>query len=159
MFLTSFFYSSSPSASERKNRKNGKPFPHEDDLDHGGGYRETSLQPDKRPDEYLAEIERDLAGRSLMSRLVQGDVGSGKTIIAFLAMILAGGKRLSVRAHGADRSPGKAALRGFSESGERAGADESGPCFLPAPPPRRKNGKYTGRSKAGPRTSLSGPTP
>ena len=36
------------------------------------------------------EIERDLAGRSLMSRLVQGDVGSGKTIIAFLAMILAG---------------------------------------------------------------------
>ena len=36
------------------------------------------------------EIERDLAGRSMMSRLVQGDVGSGKTIIAFLAMILAG---------------------------------------------------------------------
>lgn len=36
------------------------------------------------------EIERDLAGRSLMSRLVQGDVGSGKTIIAFLAIILAG---------------------------------------------------------------------
>ena len=36
------------------------------------------------------EIERDLAGRSLMSRLVQGDVCSGKTIIAFLAMILAG---------------------------------------------------------------------
>ena len=36
------------------------------------------------------EIERDLAGRSLMSRLVQGDVGSGKTIIAFLAMIIAG---------------------------------------------------------------------
>lgn len=35
------------------------------------------------------EIERDLAGRGLMSRLVQGDVGSGKTIIAFLAMILA----------------------------------------------------------------------
>lgn len=34
------------------------------------------------------EIERDLSGRSLMSRLVQGDVGSGKTILAFLAMIL-----------------------------------------------------------------------
>ena len=34
------------------------------------------------------EIERDLAGQSLMSRLVQGDVGSGKTILAFLAMIL-----------------------------------------------------------------------
>ena len=35
------------------------------------------------------EVERDLAGQSLMSRLIQGDVGSGKTILAFLAMILA----------------------------------------------------------------------
>ena len=35
------------------------------------------------------EIERDLSGQALMSRLVQGDVGSGKTIIAFLAMMLA----------------------------------------------------------------------
>lgn len=34
------------------------------------------------------EIERDLSGHKLMSRLVQGDVGSGKTVIAFLAMIL-----------------------------------------------------------------------
>ena len=34
------------------------------------------------------EIERDLSGHKLMSRLVQGDVGSGKTVIAFLAMLL-----------------------------------------------------------------------
>ena len=34
------------------------------------------------------EIERDLAGRTMMSRRVQGDVGSGKTILAFLAMFL-----------------------------------------------------------------------
>ena len=34
------------------------------------------------------EIECDLAGRTMMSRLVQGDVGSGKTILAFLAMFL-----------------------------------------------------------------------
>lgn len=34
------------------------------------------------------EIERDLSGHRLMSRLVQGDVGSGKTILAFLAMIM-----------------------------------------------------------------------
>ncbi|BFL47173.1 ATP-dependent DNA helicase RecG [Lactonifactor longoviformis] len=36
------------------------------------------------------EIERDMTGHTLMNRLVQGDVGSGKTILAFLAMILAG---------------------------------------------------------------------
>lgn len=35
------------------------------------------------------EIERDLAGERLMSRLLQGDVGSGKTVIAFLAMVMA----------------------------------------------------------------------
>lgn len=35
------------------------------------------------------EIEKDLKGEKLMARLVQGDVGSGKTIIAFLAMIMA----------------------------------------------------------------------
>ncbi|MDO4619567.1 MAG: ATP-dependent DNA helicase RecG [Lachnospiraceae bacterium] len=33
------------------------------------------------------EIEKDLAGKRLMNRLVQGDVGSGKTILTFLAAI------------------------------------------------------------------------
>ena len=36
-----------------------------------------------------SEIERDLCGSTVMSRLLQGDVGSGKTILAFLSMILA----------------------------------------------------------------------
>ena len=35
------------------------------------------------------EIEADLSSGKLMQRLVQGDVGSGKTIIAFLAMAMA----------------------------------------------------------------------
>lgn len=35
----------------------------------------------------LEEIRIDLRGRKVMQRLVQGDVGSGKTIIAFLAML------------------------------------------------------------------------
>lgn len=35
------------------------------------------------------EMEKDLASDRLMNRLIQGDVGSGKTILAFLAMIMA----------------------------------------------------------------------
>ena len=34
------------------------------------------------------EIRRDLTGGFVMSRLLQGDVGSGKTILAFLALLL-----------------------------------------------------------------------
>lgn len=36
------------------------------------------------------EIKADMQGLHVMSRLVQGDVGSGKTIVAFLALLLAG---------------------------------------------------------------------
>lgn len=34
----------------------------------------------------LADVKRDMRGPFVMQRLIQGDVGSGKTIIAFLAM-------------------------------------------------------------------------
>lgn len=37
------------------------------------------------------EISHDLQGEKLMSRLIQGDVGSGKTILAFLALLTAWG--------------------------------------------------------------------
>lgn len=36
------------------------------------------------------EIKADMQGSFVMSRLVQGDVGSGKTVVAFLALLLAG---------------------------------------------------------------------
>lgn len=36
------------------------------------------------------EIVRDMTGPGMMSRLIQGDVGSGKTILAVLALIMAG---------------------------------------------------------------------
>ena len=36
------------------------------------------------------EIKKDLTGEHVMSRLVQGDVGSGKTILAVLSLVMAG---------------------------------------------------------------------
>lgn len=35
------------------------------------------------------ELQRDLAGERVMSRLIQGDVGSGKTVVALLALVCA----------------------------------------------------------------------
>ncbi len=35
----------------------------------------------------LSEIQNDLSGPYVMNRLIQGDVGSGKTIVAFLALL------------------------------------------------------------------------
>lgn len=40
------------------------------------------------------EIQGDMTGPRVMARLVQGDVGSGKTILAFLSMLLAAGNGL-----------------------------------------------------------------
>ncbi len=38
-----------------------------------------------------ADIEKEMTGRRVMTRLVQGDVGSGKTIVAFLALLMCAG--------------------------------------------------------------------
>jgi ATP-dependent DNA helicase RecG len=43
----------------------------------------------KAQSDALAEIKRDLASHERMLRLLQGDVGSGKTIVAFLSMVMA----------------------------------------------------------------------
>ena len=39
------------------------------------------------------EIEQDLSKEFSMNRMIQGDVGSGKTIIAFLALLMTAANR------------------------------------------------------------------
>jgi ATP-dependent DNA helicase RecG len=46
-----------------------------------------TLTPDQ--DEVIAEIARDLAKTTPMNRLLQGDVGAGKTVVALYAMLMA----------------------------------------------------------------------
>ena len=56
------------------------------------------------------EIGHDLKRTMPMQRLLQGDVGSGKTIIAALAALQAIESRTAGRVHGADRNSRRAAL-------------------------------------------------
>ena len=73
---------------ERKN-----PRPMHDETREGESWCRRLLQtlPFSLTDEQdraWKEIRADLTGPLLMNRLVQGDVGSGKTILAFLALVL-----------------------------------------------------------------------
>ncbi|AWI50375.1 ATP-dependent DNA helicase RecG [Actinobacillus porcitonsillarum] len=58
------------------------------------------FQPTQAQSRVTADIERDLAQHSPMMRLVQGDVGSGKTLVAALAALLAidNGKQVALMA-------------------------------------------------------------
>ena len=56
----------------------------------------------------MAEIAADMARPQPMNRLLQGDVGSGKTVVAVYAMLLAVAHRLPGRADGAHGSAGPA---------------------------------------------------
>ena len=59
----------------------------------------------------LAVIVADMAGPFPMHRLLQGDVGSGKTVVALAALLAAVQSGHQGALDGADRGPGRAALR------------------------------------------------
>ncbi len=72
---------------KRENKKSGwvmRPSPEVDRLKNSLPYRLTGAQ-----EKVLGEVEADLCGGQVMNRLIQGDVGSGKTIIAVIALLLA----------------------------------------------------------------------
>src|SRR5208282_2357881 len=59
-----------------------------------GALRQEALarfghKPTRSQERAVAEIDADLASRRRMLRLLQGDVGSGKTLVALMAMLRA----------------------------------------------------------------------
>lgn len=57
-------------------------------MDHRKCHGKSSYRLTQAQMQVWTQVEQDLKGNQLMSRLIQGDVGSGKTILAFLAMIM-----------------------------------------------------------------------
>lgn len=71
---------------KREGQKSGyvmKPSPETDAFQKALPYRLTASQ-----ERTWEEIKQDLSGGLAMNRLIQGDVGSGKTIIAILALLM-----------------------------------------------------------------------
>jgi len=76
-----------------------------------------------RNNAWCGEIAHDLARAVPMHRLLQGDVGSGKTVVAALAAAHVHRRGLAMRADGAHRNFGRAAFRQTDGlAGARAGA-------------------------------------
>ncbi len=54
-----------------------------------GAYMPQAGRTEEAQKRVLKEIRKDVQGNAQMNRLLQGDVGSGKTLVAFLSMLMA----------------------------------------------------------------------
>lgn len=73
----------------RKNKIKGYVFEHVGDYFNDFYKNHLPFDLTKAQKRVLKEIRKDVASKAHMNRLLQGDVGSGKTIVALLTMLLA----------------------------------------------------------------------
>lgn len=74
---------------QRKRKIKGFPFEKVGSLFHDFYHTHLPFQLTQAQKRVLKEIRNDLGSRAQMNRLLQGDVGSGKTIVALMSMLLA----------------------------------------------------------------------
>ena len=88
----------------------------------------------------VAEIRADLAAPKRMLRLLQGDVGSGKTVVALLAMAARRRGGTAGGADGADRNPRPPAFRAHAPArrGRRACGSRCSPAATRRPSAARR---------------------
>ncbi len=106
--------------------------------------------------EAMREIEADMGAPRRMLRLLQGDVGSGKTVVALLAMAIAVEVRRASRLDGADRS-----ARAPASGNDRAAGRKGRPAHRPADGARegpRPQGRAGAPRRAATSTSSSART-
>ena len=73
----------------RKHKIKGHPFTHVGDLFSNFFQNHLPFELTTAQKRVLKEIRNDMGKPAQMNRLLQGDVGSGKTIVAFMSMLLA----------------------------------------------------------------------
>jgi len=73
----------------RTKRLKGYPFPKIDTHFNNFYYNHIPFELTGAQKRVLKEIRRDVQSEAQMNRLLQGDVGSGKTLVAFLSMLIA----------------------------------------------------------------------
>ena len=73
----------------RKNKNKGYPFEKVDEYFNNFYNKHLPFELTNAQKKVVKEIRNDLGSAAQMNRLLQGDVGSGKTIVAVLAMLIA----------------------------------------------------------------------
>lgn len=76
-------------SSERKHKYRGIPFPKIDTYFHQFFYNNLPFELTNAQKRVLKEIRKDVGSGIQMNRLLQGDVGSGKTLVALMGMLMA----------------------------------------------------------------------
>ena len=72
-----------------KHKIKGYPFPQVGDVFNEFYHRLLPFELTQAQKKVLREIRQDLGSNAQMNRLLQGDVGSGKTVVAFMSLLLA----------------------------------------------------------------------